>query len=131
MSRKIARALAVVAVAAVPFIAMVPAAHAAGGCAVNNASTDTSLTVVITYPPLSVQVGAPSAQCSYVSEGGQVDWSCQLYTGQCEITDDAGVVKARCRASALTNCAGNFTVAPGTKLILTVVGGSAEMHDAV
>ena len=78
MFGKIARSLAVVAVAGAPFVMSAPAAHAANGCTVNNASTNGQLNgqLNIPAPPATptASVHWTNLSCSFVSAGGTVDF---------------------------------------------------------
>jgi hypothetical protein len=134
LSSKIARALGTVVMAAAPFIMLTaPAATATGGCAVDNTSGSSTTTVTVSYPPLSIVFSSTSRNCSYVSGGGTVNWSCTLTAGECELTQSgntSGTV-GTCITAAGGTCRGHFEVAPGATVTLTVTGGRGVVADAV
>jgi hypothetical protein len=125
---KIARSLGVVALAAAPFLALATPAHAAAGCSVDNASTTTILKIEIQVPPGTVTHDWTSESCSYVSNGGQVNLSCNLIAGRCQAFKN-GVEVARCTA-ANSICSNSVVAAPGDTMTLVVDGGSGSLQDA-
>ena len=106
----IARALGVL-VAGTPFLFASPAAHATGGCAVDNAALSTT--------------------CSYVSGGGLVDLDCTLVAGLCQAKFAGGRIGGTCIAYALTTCGTHFVTSPGDVVTLTVYGGAGSVADEV
>jgi hypothetical protein len=125
---KIARSLAVVAIAGAPFVMSTPA-HAAGGCTVDNTSTSTNVHVTIEIPPVppAISVSWSNLQCSYVSEGGDVDFGCTI-TGRCQVLQN-GVVVGQCITAG--SCTGHIVAQPGDTISLLVNGGSGYVRDRV
>lgn len=109
-----------------------PAAHAAGGCSVSNTASPINIEVELEVrplsdPPVSLTITSPNLSCSYVSGGGQVNWTCSV-TGRCEIDVD-GVRYANCTSAGAT-CTAFFFVEPGQTVELRVYGGSGSVADA-
>lgn len=125
---KIVRLLGVVALASAPLLTG-PAAHATGGCSVDNTSTSPRIEVHVTAPPPVVTIDASSVSCTYVSGGGDVSWTCTLVAGTCQIST-GGVERGNCVTKQAT-CGGVFAVEPGTVVKVEVYGGSASASDAV
>jgi hypothetical protein len=126
---KIVRLLGVLALAGAPLLAGPTAAHATGGCSVDNTSPSSTLVIHITFPPPAVSIESSSLSCTYVSGGGDVNWSCSLVAGACQIST-GGVERGNCITKQAT-CTGTFAVDPGTVVKVEVYGGSASASDAV
>jgi hypothetical protein len=128
---KIARTLGVLAVAGTPFLMFsATPASATGGCSVNNASTSTTATVTFELPSGQLAVYSSSLTCTYVSGGGQVNFTCTLVGGICQakIGDAIG---GSCIAYAGITCNGHFIANPGDEITFSVYGGSGTVSDAV
>jgi hypothetical protein len=125
---KIARSLAVVAIAAAPFVMSAPA-QAANGCTVNNTSTTGQLhgQVHVPTPPSTptASVHWSNLSCSFVSAGGTVDYSCTI-TGRCQIYRN-GVLIEQCITAG--SCSGSFTTNAGDTVTVTAEGGTATAQD--
>ena len=130
LSSKIARTLGALVVAGSPFImSSLAPASAAGGCSVNNAATTTSVQVHVEAPPPVVTVGSPSLSCSYITEGGAVNFSCTLVGGRCEIyVNDA--YQRSCIAYGNVTCNGQLDAVAGDVIRLEVRGGQGSISDA-
>jgi hypothetical protein len=126
---RIVRLLGVLALAGAPLLTGSTAAHATGGCSVDNQSGPVTLEVHVTLPPPAVSIVSSRSSCTYVSGGGDVNWSCTLVAGTCQISAD-GLERATCVTKQAT-CGGVFAVAPGSVIKVEVYGGRASASDAV
>ena len=127
MTSKIARLLGAAALVAAPMLAS-SSAHAAAGCSVDNASTNFQIEVHIEIPPGSATHHFTSEECSYVSNGGNVNIKCTITAGRC-ITTVNGVEAWRC-TTVNSICTNTIAVNPGDTVSLTVDGGSGSVTDA-
>jgi hypothetical protein len=126
---KIVRLLGVLALVTAPLLTGPTTANATGGCAVDNTSTSPTLEVHVTVPPLAVSIEPSSLSCTYVSGGGDVNWSCTLVAGACQVSAN-GVERGNCVTKQAT-CGAVFAVDPGATIKVEVYGGSGSASDAV
>lgn len=131
MFGKIARSLAVVAVAAAPFVMSAPSAHAANGCTVSNTSTTGQLNgqIHVPAPPATptASVHWTNLSCTFVSQGGTVDFGCTI-NGRCQVYRNGKLVE---QCITVGSCSGDFTTNPGDVITVAVEGGTAWAQDRV
>lgn len=128
MSSNIARLLGAAAIAGAPMLGLMTPAHAAAGCSVDNASTSFVLQVHVEVPPPAATYDFTNESCSYVTNGGSINASCNLKAGRCLVYDN-GTEIWRCTA-ANSICSNTLHAAPGDVIKLVVDGGSGSVTDA-
>lgn len=130
MSSKVLRTLGALAIATAPFTMFTAApASATAGCSVNVASTSQNGSVSAELPSGTVSYQTSATSCTYVTNGGRVEWGCTV--GRCSIARSDSTQAPACVADVAVQCGGGFDATPGATITLTVTVGQGFVTDTV